>query len=593
MPRPKRTRQPVAAPDDEEPRGRSRATRRSTSTMQAAEKTRDQALYALATEDPTSTEHDTSIEVGRRATTPSRRDTTGLDLGDSMFGDLDESFDLPRDLDHSSLAAGIGGSSVIKPRSRASSIIGRNDPPIRPSSRGGATPLMSSTLNFGNFKRRPREPSILGTSRKAVGDTTGTTASNTTSTFARGQEESDEEEDLGLTLELEGFEEPEAESTPISHRRRTRASLRQDKEPSPELPDLSKASVRSRKRKSKGDEAVGGSDRPEKMSRTEEPTRQMDVEEEEVIPRTQSSPAPAPGIDVLEAARMVAAAESSSESEDEPELESEARAAPVMTVESDADSDPDTDSSLSELPSPTTLPARLFARPATPDQNYAAPPLSSASEVSDELWPDIHDLAKRRARQANADDDLSNVSSPPSLTHSPNHQPRAARGRSRTRRSPPPLTTADLANLMPKRRQQRLAEDEDNDEYDTTGIRHGEDELSFVDSRRMQNRSTARSASRNTNARNKSKGGSRKRGTSRRQTKTYSRRDVESDKENENEEVDESRYDPVPDETFDGDDQVREYPELKAAAAKFQRVDQWQMEFESADEEDAAELEAR
>ncbi|KAI6785787.1 uncharacterized protein J7T54_006126 [Emericellopsis cladophorae] len=588
MPRPKRTRQPVAAPDDQEPRGRSRATRRSTSTMQDAEKTRDQALRALATEDPTSTEHDTSIEVGRRAATPSRRDTTGLDLGDSMFGDLDESFDLPRDLDHSSLAGGIGGSSVIKPRSRASSIIGRNDPPIRPSSRGGATPLMSSTLNFGNFKRRPREPSILGASRKAVGDTTGTTASNTTSTFARGQEESDDEEDLGLTLELEGFEEPEAESTPISHRRRTRASLRQAKEASPELPDLSKASVRSRKRKSKSDEAVGGSDRPEKISRTEEPTRQVDVEEEEVIPRTQSSPAPAPEIDV--------AAESSSEcseSEDAPELESGARAAPVLTVESDPDSSSDTDSSLSELPSPITIPARLVARPATPDGDYAAPPLSSASEVSDELWPDIHDLAKRRARQANADDKLSNVSSPPSLTHSPNHQPRVARGRSRTRRSPPPLTTAVLANLMPKRRQQRLAGEEDNDEYDTTGIRHGEDELSFVDSRRRQNRSTARSASRNTNARNKSKGGSRKRGTSRRQTKTYSRRDMEPDKENEDEEVDESRYDPVPDETFDGADHVREYPELKAAAAKFQRVDQWQMEFESADEEDAADLEAR
>ena len=77
-----------------------------------------------------------SIEIGRRAmATPlMRRDTTGLDLADEdVFGDLGDSFadgDVP-DAPHSaaSSSATLSHFKTRRPRSRQSSIIGRNDPP--------------------------------------------------------------------------------------------------------------------------------------------------------------------------------------------------------------------------------------------------------------------------------------------------------------------------------------------------------------------------------------------------------------------------------------------------------------------------------
>ena len=155
------------------------------------------------------------------ATPAMRRDTTGLDLADDdVFGDLDESFadgEIPRggrSADSTSLSF-----SSFKPRARQSSSIGRNDPPIRPSSRGPNTPGVGSSFNIGVFRRRAREPSILGTSRRPRSETGGTTNNS--------------------EVESEGeFEPPEAESTPLNLRRRTRNSSRggrssQSAEPAP------------------------------------------------------------------------------------------------------------------------------------------------------------------------------------------------------------------------------------------------------------------------------------------------------------------------------------------------------------------------
>ncbi|KAJ3505632.1 hypothetical protein NM208_g16171 [Fusarium decemcellulare] len=249
-------------------RGRTRTTRASGARLSAADeqailavnKRRDAALDKLANEDPTSTagnnedeDSGSSVEGGRRVTaTPvQRRDTTGLDLADSVFGDLDDSFEDDnalqgmRSTDTSSLNL-----SNFKRRPRQSSIIGRNDPPIRPSSRGGNTPSISSSLQFGAFKRRAREPSILGTTRKARPDDS-------------------RPDDTGVEREAESGSEseeeflPEAESTPLNNRRRTQpnAELEVEREPAPEVP----AESRSRKRKS--EDALPSSDRPEKMSR--------------------------------------------------------------------------------------------------------------------------------------------------------------------------------------------------------------------------------------------------------------------------------------------------------------------------------------
>ena len=551
MPRPKRVRQaPQAAAnydeteEQQQTRGRSRRTRfmgartsvGESAAIDAANRTRDAAIERLANEDATTTGDETiePAEVGRRATTPQRRDTTGLDLGDSIFGDLDDSFELG--IAPSSIRSGdnssIYGSSHIKPRSRSrqSSIIGRNDPPIRPSSRGGNTPLMSSSLNIGAFRRRAREPSILGTDRKTRPDVTATTT-----------------QDNDSSSELEEDFAPEAESTPVNNRRRTRASLEQPRAETPELPELSG----TRKRKSDG--APAASDRPEKATRTDEP---------------------------------------------EPETLSES------------------ESDLSSLPSPQAMPAHV-ERPVTPNQEeWAAPPASSGSEDEGDFWPDIHGLAKRRRRPSVPDpvqaDALSDVSSPPSLTHSPNlGQGKASKGTGRSRirmASPPPLMTADLATLLPKRRQKRRAEHDSvkEVEYDASGLAQDDDELSFLDARSARRKPKSTTATqpkaahggRASNAQSSKENLAPAQNTrsSSRLAKTYSRRSADKENESENEEdveAEQSMFQPLEDETFgesngDGPPQYTSAEELRSAIRKFAEVDRFELSFEEEEEPELA-----
>ncbi|KAL2200880.1 hypothetical protein P885DRAFT_65194 [Corynascus similis CBS 632.67] len=148
--------------------------------LEDSKRRRDNAMDRL--DDLTSTsrpDHADSpdIEHSRRESMlePQRRltDASGLDLDDDIFANLDDSLDDTansieetrtgyRSADTSSINV-----AMFKRRPRQSSVAGRDDAPIRPSSRGQNTPSISSTLNFGNFRRRAREPSILGTGRKA------------------------------------------------------------------------------------------------------------------------------------------------------------------------------------------------------------------------------------------------------------------------------------------------------------------------------------------------------------------------------------------------------------------------------------------
>lgn len=529
--------------------------------IHAANLRRDAALDRLANEDPTSTTSGrslddaasgSSIEVGRRdvATPAQRRDTTGLDLADDdVFGDLGDSFgdgEVPAGL-RSADASSVTLSSFRR-RSRQSSFIGRADPQIRPSSRGANTPSISSTLHFGNFRRRAREPSILGTARKPRRDGTGT-----------GQEDNSESEEEEFL--------PEAESTPLNNRRRTQPApeIEDEREVSPVLEEHVRPG-RSRKRKS--EDANMNSDRPEKVSR----------------------------VDHIELPDEVA----DSDEDGEPD---------------EAADDSDT-SSLSSLSSPLGPPMVLPNRPVTPVYNEEdmAPPASSDSEENGDIWPDIHTLAKRRRRPSfttplrGGADNLSDMSSPPSLTHSPNYAPKApaARGRAPAKRQPTPeITTADLTSMLPRRRYKPLGDRESgDDEYDTEAPPHDEDEdeLSYVDSRAGRRRLGSRPPLRATSARPGSRGGrtahSRQIPRSKpsaEEARTYSRQS--SDKENEdqrhegaaddNNEDDgneESRFEPLPDDTFDtGASQSGETTsadELKKASRKFKEVDRWELEYE-------------
>lgn len=506
-----------------------------TEALKSANRSRDAALDRLANDDVTTTGDDTQeLEVGRRdtATPMQARDITGLDLADSVDFDLDESFEdglIPtggRSADNSSYHL-----SHIKPRSRSrqSSIIGRNDPPIRPSSRSGTTPLVSSSFNIGAFRRRAREPSILGTGRKTQPDTTTTTLQN---------QDSDSDE---------GDFAPEAESTPVNNRRRTRHSARHEQEievPSDEQETLSAA----KKRKSNNEMPDDGA-RPHKVRRSE-------------------------------------------------------GSASVQ--------DSNSDSELSELPSPQAMPLHI-ERPVTPTNNYneedAASPLSSGSEEHGE-WPDIRDLAKRRRRPSVTDpldaEIMSDISSPPSLTHSPNHNEHRVlktRGRSTTRRQPSPkLTTADLAKLLPQRHNQRARSPVDGDsdeELDTAGLGQDEDELHHLDASRRRkqgsrpdSRATSRSGRRAQSALREKETPAMNTRRATRHSQTYSRRS--SDKENnsgdegEEDEEEESRFVPLPEDSFTGDvgdaSIISASHELNQAKAKFKEVDRWELEFEEASE---------
>ncbi|KAL7961684.1 P-loop containing nucleoside triphosphate hydrolase protein [Trichoderma compactum] len=547
----------VAIEKKPETRGRPRGRPRKTPSMarlnineddaiQSANSTRDEALKKLADEDTTMTSDRpatrassrSSIEFGRHAAaTPGHnRRTSGLDLGDSDFGNLDDSF-AEGDIPGTALSGDLStlSYSALRSQSRRSSFIGRNDPPIRPSSRSGTTPRVGSSFNLGLFKRRAREPSILGANRKPLHDS---------STVVQDSAEGSEEE----------FE-PEAESTPLNNRRRTRGK---DEIEEPESPEAAESS-NPRKRKSL--DMQQSSARPEKVSRREPgPSRQQGDRSLSELPDAPPSPQQDPVDDTSE-------------------------------------------SEISELSSPRGPPARLPQRPVTPVnlEEIAAPPASSGSEGPD-MWPDIRSLAKKRRRPSVTTpsrlSNLSDMSSPPSLTHSPNYDTAKtgkARGRPPQRQqASPKMTTADLTSLLPKRRYKKSRDPlglESDEELDTTGLGREDDELSHLDTQ------TARRRKRGRPPRSASRGG-KPGGSSRRTLRSRSRHS--SDKENaqddgrgsdsnESEDEDEgegvSRFIPLADNTFD--DGATGSPanavpteELKQASNKFKEVDKWELEFE-------------
>ncbi|KXJ94516.1 hypothetical protein Micbo1qcDRAFT_159699, partial [Microdochium bolleyi] len=196
-----------------------------------ARKRRDSALDRL--ENMTSTDSvagkdgdaaldrsDASLEMSRReeAATPLQgrlADITGLDLDDSMFDDINTTYNTiepasagpastSRLKDSSTITA-----SHFKRRPRAGSFLSRDDGPIRPSSRAGPnTPGLSSTFNIGNFKRRAREPSILGTAQKSR---VRQASRDIESDLERGLGDDDNDDDDSA---------PEAESTPFKKTKR-------------------------------------------------------------------------------------------------------------------------------------------------------------------------------------------------------------------------------------------------------------------------------------------------------------------------------------------------------------------------------------
>lgn len=542
---------------------------RQTAALNASRKNRDSAMHRLqnitstATETTSSTEDeveelnleisaDIEVEVGRRAdATPPRAigggrrtaDFSGLDLDDSMFDDLNTTINTAgpasaqRSLDMSTLTA-----SHYKRRPRGNSFLSRNDGPIRPSSRAGPnTPAFNSTFDITNFRRRPREPSILGTAQKE--------RPQRPEPESDSGEKPDDEDDLESEHD-EDLQMPELEATPPRRRSSRRsAAVAPAQESSPEV----SSSVNPRKRKS--------------------------TELHEHRPR--SSPY---------ADNPLAAEESENETESQP------RSLPPMDV-----------------------------RPSTPlmDEEEVAPPLSSSSEEEAEIWPPLKSLAKGRTRRAPSaqrrtpvrdigGDNLSDMSSPPSLTYSPNYDepspppPQPTVKTRKAAKAEAKLTTADLAALLPRRRHRSnradpFAVEDTEEEIDAAGLGIDDDELHLAvrSSRRRPAQPLARAANKTKNqnetaaaAASKTTAAAQRKGkqpaepANKRQTRrrTYGKN---SDKENEGEEQEENENDnedPFREEqtTTENSDELLERvgPELKNASRKFKEVDKWELAYE-------------
>ncbi|KAL2181223.1 uncharacterized protein P884DRAFT_253006 [Thermothelomyces heterothallicus CBS 202.75] len=498
------------------------------------------------------------IEHSRRESVsePQRRltDASGLDLDDDIFANLDDSLDdTANSFDETRTGYRSGDTSSInvamfKRRPRQSSVAGRDDAPIRPSSRGQNTPSISTTLNFSNFKRRAREPSILGTGRKprrARSQSVASQASRNPSVLGDG-------DDSG----------PDGESTPLDKtRRRTRASLVAASGPGAESPALP-----PRKRKSL-ESHDGRGKRPAAEPEAEEP-----------------GPGPGPG------------------PEPEPEIIHQS-----IEVEVEVERTPSPPRGRARERERFSTPVA-----AADDPDMAPPLSSSSEGDSPIAWPPLDTLAHRtyntrkpppRAlKTPELMDSSSDLSSPPSLTYSP-HYVAPPKGPPRKQAAPPPkITTADLTSLLPRRRHKasnlRTGGDDpfdpdasDDDRY--VAASNGEDDVSYVDSRAAARRRKGQMAlGRSTSNRRAAKAATKpgNAGGKGRAIRTYGA----ANEDKENEEIQDEIVVASGDEQGGGEDEQDALPEeettrmmaerlgeeLQKAAKKFKEVDEWELSFE-------------
>lgn len=469
-----------------------------------------------------------------------RGDFSGMEINDSeIFGNLDTSFD---NADAKETTGSHGGTrsadtstfnvSVFRRqpggRRRQSSIVGKDDAPIRPSSRGPTTPGLGSTLNLGNFRRRQRQPSILLSSAQKAN--LGIQRSRATSV--------DTENAVAVDSDVEESFLPEAEGTPVRLSRGRMSAAEEKKEEREAVFDAEVSrETRSKKRKS---------------------TESHDTE----------------------AAKRQA-------------VEAEAEATIHRSVEADVSSSPLSFHETEEPSSPPSFIMRSIQRRRASqdlDSDILAPPADSDSgEGSPMMWPSLKDLGKKRhggpsrARKATPalDDNSSDLSDPPSLTHSPNFKATKPAAKNERQESPK-LSTADLEALLPRRRRKARRDPYDSGNQEDSASEQGERP------RRAAKKKPAKTLN-GTSKTNRTNTTSAAAAPTKRTTRrTYGSRSFNKEDtiEGDSIEVNEGGSTPLDDTAFEAD--VNEETtttlglpaELKAASRKFKEVDKWELEFE-------------
>lgn len=472
-----------------------------------------------------------------------RANLSGMEIGDSeIFGNLDSSFDGggggAKDTTGSHSGTRSADTSTFNVsvfrrqpsgRRRQSSIVGKDDAPIRPSSRGPTTPGLGSTLNLGNFRRRQRQPSILMSS-----------AQKASLGLQRSRAASAETENaVAVESDVEESFLPEAEGTPVRLSRGQKSAAEVEQETIGNALDAEVGrETRSTKRKS-----------TESHNNKAAKRQAVEADAEETIHKS---------------------------------IEIEGQSSPLSFHQT------------AEASSPPSFITRSIERRGASqelDSDILAPPEDSDSaEGSPTRWPSLMDLGKKRygdlsrARKATpalGDDDMSDLSEPPSLTHSPNFNATKPAARNKRKESPK-LSTADLEALLPRRRRKARRNPYDSENQENSASERDEPP------RRATRKKPAKPLG-GTSKTNQTKAASTaaaptKRGTRR----TYGSRsfDKENAAEGDSIEVDGDASTPLDDTAFEHDvnDETTTTlslpAELKAASRKFKEVDKWELEFE-------------
>jgi hypothetical protein len=453
-------------------------------------------------------------------------------------------------------------------RPRQPSILGRGASRVRSSSvesnqadSNGLASMSSrnvSTLSLGNFKRRPRQPSILGRSARSssIGfDPDRATPAQPSSAwkignFKRRARESSilgsaqkQRQDRAYDNGDEDDFNPEDESTPLNLSKAVPMST--SSAVSSSNPRKRKLSAERLSKRSPAEPSLRGLQEPE-AALTDAPLSDEDAEENDIP----SSPPEAP-IPSIEARNR------------DPMNETLALPQGSSPPESPADSPPV---------------SRLTGR----------------SQSQDYQPRGRRPFRGRTPPRATLD---SPISSPPPLTHSPNRPARATaratpKSRARWQAAPPStFSTAQLQTLLPRRRRQLNRDPYEigssDDEVDISGLASDNDELTNLSvapqSRRPAGLFIRRPAPLRKPA--KPRAASKPRAEAARGRTTYvSRANGTSDKENGQYDPDDSLA-PLPDDaerngSLENSLEFEQVKELKEAAKKFKEVDKWELEFE-------------
>ena len=436
----------------------------------------------------------------------------------------------------------------------------------------------NSMLALKNFKRRPRQPSMLEMVKQKMGSRRGSMLNATNVTIDDNAVDDESVFDLGLSDDDEEDFAPEAEGTPLHVSKKRMSTLSNTQQTSRVLsnPLSSSAGVVQKKRKSDALDVSSGS---LSALRAKRQRNDQDVSsgslaalrarrqaQESEISHTQ---------DALEEDEVVIRSSTERAETPQPPITSD-----VQVINSPSSSTPPTEPSSSHL--------RDFSKDDEHDE-YAIP--STERQAETEAEPE--DEADLVPNGTMADPISSPLTMSDDVLADPATQQVSPSPVKKTRTKLKPLKTTALQSLLPKRRKplqprQRKSQydiessDLEDEPLETSHLDDDEDELGGRVRRTTKN-APLKSKKSAAAAKGKPSKAVTKKSGAKKVTKTYGRKATASDKENAGfESLDEAEESTLPEISYSMEE-IAKSKEIQAAKAKFADIDKWDMEFESVD----------